>query len=90
MNSRLFVFYCSALENHECWNALNLVTSGNLRILIHIYFDDPDAVAKFARYFFQNGRLSLAWPAPHRMKINNDRFLIANYGVEIRFHFCTL
>lgn len=52
MDPRLFVSDLPIFENHERWNASNLVASGHFLILVHINFYYPDPFAKFGCHFF--------------------------------------
>jgi hypothetical protein len=65
--------YRAILEHHQRWNRANAKLRRNILILIDIDFDDLDLIGQFSGDLFQSRGNHLAWPAPGRPEIDNDR-----------------
>ena len=62
--TRLSPFQLAVLEQHERWDALDLVASGELRVPVDIDLDDLNLVAHFSFQLFQDRLQHFAGTTP--------------------------
>jgi len=63
----------AAFEKNEARNSGDLVFPGQVRIFVGVQFHELCAARMRCRDFLNDGRQHLAWPAPRRPKVDENR-----------------